>query len=941
MHPCLFFLKLTWQGAITIVNYDSPIYEDVLWAKKSDKGGVFRWLPLKQHLVDVCEVMCLLWEHWLSDQQRRQIINSLSQPDEEHAKKLVGFLGAVHDIGKATPAFQSRPSFSNSRDLDGELLEKLERAGFTGITTFFGRLMDPIATPHGFAGQVLLRSYGVSVDVSSIVGGHHGKPPDSEESITSQLSSYGNNFFQEQDQRSPIHRQWKGTQRAIFEWALTSNGFGSVTDLPRISQPGQVLLNGLLIMADWIASNERYFPLIPVDQYLVADPQRRIETGWLTWYRTAPIIEVEHKGVASDYKDRFGFEPRDLQVKLFEAIEETRHPGIVIVEAPMGLGKTEAALICVEQLSRKTKASGMFFGLPTQATSNGMFDRISAWLERLSDEKKSLQLVHGKAALNDSYGSLPRSNIYDEADGTVVVNAWFTGRKTAVLDDFVVGTVDQFLMTALKQKHLALRHLGFSRKVVVIDEVHAYDAYMGQYLYRALRWMGAYNVPVIILSATLPAKTRTELIKHYMRGRGVKWREVNGPPGWQEARAYPLVTWTDGMAVKQFADFETENRLAVPVVRLPDEELIGTLSELLEEGGVAGIVVNTVRRAQEIAELCSLHFGEDLVELLHSNFIATDRVQKEASLVQAIGKNAERPRKKVIVGTQVMEQSLDIDFDVLFSDLAPMDLLLQRLGRLHRHVGVRRPKAVSTPMLFVLGTSDTFDFEPGFNAIYGDYLLMRTQLLLPDSITLPDDIAPLVQAVYSEEEDFVEEAVMSRYNKAKAEHESRIARKESRAKGFLLDSPSLAPDENLIGWLDSQAPFSSEERAAAQVRDTQETIEVVALKRHGDGYTLFGGTRDLSLEIHDPAVQKEISRQTLRLPLRLSAPYRIDQTIEELEEYNKRHLAAWQESDWLKGMLGVIFDENDEFCLNGFRLKYSPRLGLTYQKITSDGGGEE
>jgi len=285
--------------------------------------------------------------------------------------------------------------------------------------------------------------------------------------------------------------------------------------------------------------------------------------------------------------------------------------------------------------------------------------------------------------------------------------------------------------------------------------------------------------------------------------------------------------------------------------------------------------------------------------------------------------------------------SLDIDFDVLFSDLAPMDLLLQRLGRLHRHVGVRRPKAVSTPMLFVLGTSDTFDFEPGFNAIYGDYLLMRTQLLLPDSITLPDDISPLVQAVYSEEEDFVEEAVMSRYNKAKAEHESRIARKESRAKGFLLDSPSLAPDENLIGWLDSQAPFSSEERAAAQVRDTQETIEVVALKRHGDGYTLFGGTRDLSLEIHDPAVQKEISRQTLRLPLRLSAPYRIDQTIEELEEYNKRHLAAWQESDWLKGMLGVIFDENDEFCLNGFRLKYSPRLGLTYQKITSDGGGEE
>src|SRR5690606_24784381 len=125
-------------------------------------------------------------------------------------------------------------------------------------------------------------------------------------------------------------------------------------------------------------------------------------------------------------------------------------------------------------------------------------------------------------------------------------------------------------MTALKQKHLALRHLGFSRKVVVIDEVHAYDAYMSQYLYRALQWMGAYKVPVIILSATLPASTRIELIKHYMRGRGIKWRDVKQPEGWDTTTAYPLVTYTDGSTVKQFSGFNSENYARVAIVRIDD-----------------------------------------------------------------------------------------------------------------------------------------------------------------------------------------------------------------------------------------------------------------------------------------------------------------------------------------------------------------------------------
>src|SRR5690625_3570007 len=173
---------------------------------------------------------------------------------------------------------------------------------------------------------------------------------------------------------------------------------------------------------------------------------------------------------------------------------------------------------------------------------------------------ESVQLNHGKSELNDSYKNLPRAtNIADDLAEGVIANEWFAGRKTAVLDEFVVGTIDQFLMMSLKQKHLMLRHLGFSKKVIVIDEVHAYDAYMNQYLERALRWIGAYDIPVIILSATLPSKIRIQLMKAYMRGQGHKWREVEKQIDWDTKIQYPLITFNDGNEIKQECDIKVRS----------------------------------------------------------------------------------------------------------------------------------------------------------------------------------------------------------------------------------------------------------------------------------------------------------------------------------------------------------------------------------------------
>lgn len=913
------------------------------WAKKQDNKGRFEWLSLAQHLNDTRLIARLLWTHWLSEGQRQHIIGSLSTPSEDVAVSLVEFLGAIHDLGKATPVFQIKTGFTNSPDLDSLLMEKLEGADFSDIRA--SRLANPEKSHHALAGHFLLSEYGVGKDIASIVGAHHGKPVDNEQILREQ-KAYQRNYYQIDKPSHPIRQKWENEQRRVFDWALESSGFEDVTELPSINQAGQVLLSGLVIMADWIASNEKFFPLLSLETSLVEDLETRIIKGFTKWRESASDPwEAKPNEPDTLYNKRFSFMPRNVQSVFAEVIESTKKPGIFILEAPMGLGKTEAALVAVEQLARKTGRSGMFFGLPTQATSNGIFPRIETWLESISkdnDGNLGLRLLHGKAAINPDFDALKKRsvaqnvNIDGDKNGSVTVNEWFSGRKTGSLDDFVVGTVDQFLMVALKQKHLALRHLGFSKKIVVVDEVHAYDAYMSQYLYQAVRWMGAYGVPVIILSATLPAERRLGLVEQYVRGVGYKKREFILPEDGLQNDAYPLITYSEGNVIKQLSEFVPIESKAVHVVRYENEDVMPLIADLIEQGGIIGVIVNTVNRAQTLAVACSEKFGAENVTLLHSGFIATDRIEKEKQLLKIIGKDANRPFQKIIIGTQVIEQSLDIDFDVLISDLAPMDLLIQRVGRLHRH-DIPRPEKHEFPVVYVLGTSATLDFDPGSEAVYGGYLLARTQSLLPEVLSIPEDISPLVQKVYAQEHPDFPEEIQSRYVKMKTAYESMMENKAKRAKTYRIDNPPIKPrnedDTSLVGWLKNTNPNESEEKAYAQVRDTQDTIEVIALQQLEEGYGLIGSNQDISDRLDDGAIAKKVAQQTLRLPNVLSAPYRIDRTIQELEKYNLQHLKDWQSQPWLKGALGILFDQNHSFELNGYMLKYDEHFGLTHERI--------
>lgn len=925
---------------------------DALWAKKNrDKNNIPQWLPLKTHLNDTRETMGFLWEHYLSQGVKDLIKNSMktdTYDKESLAKNLCMFLGAVHDIGKASPYFQLKESFRRDKELDELILEKLKDAGFKDLDKFF--TADNIGVSHQSIGQFILLKRGVNITVADTVGAHHGRPVETSEI---EDSIHENHFYQNNDSSSEINKTWLSLHDEIFTWALNSCGFSSVKEIPMLSQNGQVILSALLIMADWITSNESYFPLINIKEDKIDED--RIKKGLLKWNNDRTSLwEPLEVNVDTIYEERFRlgsgekFIPRDAQVKITEAIDRAEDPGIIIFEAPMGMGKTEAALVAVEQLAKKTGRTGMFFGLPTQATSNGIFSRVNAWLENLRDDmsyKRALRLLHGKAALNEEFANLPKSrNIHDDENekNVVTVNDWFSGRKLSILDDFTVGTVDQFLLLALKQKHLMLRHLGFANKVVVIDEVHAYDAYMSVYLYQAIKWMGAYGVPVVILSATLPIERRNKLIESYMEGKDIYIEdgEAELPSNYYENENYPLLTLSDGIKIIQIDNFIKYCGVDYEIKRLSKEDSvnIASLIEGITSRGVVGVIVNTVKKAQDLAKLCIDVYGEENVLILHSLFIATDRYKREKELLKLIGKDVKRPKFKIVIGTQVIEQSLDIDFDVLITDLAPMDLLLQRMGREHRHKIDDRPDNLKNPKVYILNSTD-YDFDKSSTYVYDPYLLFRTEYYLPDKINLPNDISHLVQLVYSEKELTLEYNLKDVYNKYSRDFKNKIEHKESDAKNYRLKPPEvniISDDKNIIKWIEysDKKAEASEVKACAQVRDSEDSIEIIALKKCEGGYEFFNEKGILNPQDNKTAIK--MAQHTIRLPRAVYYGYGIDKVIKCLEDYYNENLKEWDNQSWLKDTLGIVFDQNNEFRIFDKILHYDTKYGLTVKKEDED-----
>jgi CRISPR-associated helicase Cas3 len=647
-----------------------------------------------------------------------------------------------------------------------------------------------------------------------------------------------------------------------------------------------------------------------------------------------------------------GCAARPLQESLLAEARAVARPSLFIVEGPMGVGKTEAALLAAEVLADRFGLGGVFIGLPTMATANPMFVRVSEWSRAaLGSQRASIALVHGKAALNDRYADLIRQRgwrgqVYDESGeitdqrrAAVVVNEWLRGRKRSGLADFVVGTIDQSLFAALKTKHVVLRHLGLAGKVVIIDEVHAADDYMREYLKRLLTWLGAYRTPVILMSATLPPTQRDELANAY--ANGVK--PGTAAVATSHTDSYPRLTVVESEAREVVVPAEPGGSELV-VSTLSDDlpALASLLTESLAEGGCAAVICNTVGRAQDAYAALRDVWGGD-VRLVHSRFIAPDRSRREAELVQLLGPGAtQRPERMVVVGTQVLEQSLDVDFDIMVTDLAPMDLLLQRVGRLHRHERARRPARVTTPTLWLRGVEDWTAVPPmavrGSRSVYGVHRLLRSAAVLQDveRLNLPAEVPALVRRAYDPDA-----VAPAGWEAAWAAGEDREFTERlgaiARAQTYLMESPFERSTLNGLLDVDSGDPDKREEQGKSQVRDSDEGLEVIALWRGSDGFLrLPEGLPGFAGHIvpegqqwgtgEDERLARVMATCTLRLPASLCFPRVVGQVIADLERM--ADCSGWQTSRWIAGQLPLVFDESGVCRVAGHILSYDSEQGL-------------
>lgn len=670
-----------------------------LWGKKKKYQDQYYWLPLICHLLDTKNIIEYLYQNKFADH------SILNLPID-----VIGAIGFLHDFGKITPAFQEE-------SLD---LPKLNKAIDLPI------LPRGKKSPHNLAGQALLSNV-LSPSLATVIGAHHGIPSTKREAKM-QKYAYKNNLGSS--------KIWQNMRSEALDYikSITPN-FDQLKTI-ELTEPQEAVLTGLIIAADWLASNEHYFPLIHTDQtFNDININKRFTQSIELWQKEDKWQPQQYS--SSYFEKRFGFKPRKLQSEMLKQLTSVQKPGLAIIEAPMGLGKTEIALSLAEDYATKTHKNGIYFALPTRSTATGLYPRIAKWL---STQKgmHGLKLMHSSAQFVKAI-TMPN----------VISNKYYKNKLTP-LESFGVGTVDQLLTMSLKARHVFLKHLAFSNKVVIIDEIHAYNSYTFAYLKRTLQYLAYYHVPVITLSATLTNAKRQALINAY----------TNAKIDLSDDSSYPLITYTDDTQVKQFDKFTplSQRKVQVKILNNSIPDFINNLPKL----GTIGVIVNSVDRAQEIArQIKKPHL------LLHSRFLSEDRADLEAKIMQLIGKKGIRPNDFVIIGTQVLEQSLDIDFDLMISDLAPMDLLFQRIGRLHRF----NIKHKSDPICYI-----TLDNQKINSYLYDQVVLDNTLNILQDhqTLTLPADIASLVQKAYDHLSD--------EYFKDKA-------KEEQKALTFMLDKP--------------------------------------------------------------------------------------------------------------------------------------------------------
>lgn len=928
---------MEWSGAAQVVWAKTDIGLRFGLTPEELSQQVRQWLPLTQHLLDAAGVAWLLFDA-LPLGLKSRIVTAFGG-DVQQARTFICFLAGIHDVGKTTEDFAFQADLPRA-DMP-QLCDAMRKMGFLPIDQPKHRLR------HDVLGQAAARTWlkgrtgakgGLADSVASLVGGHHGICPNSAD-----VSDAKARLAQED------HELWARTRNEFFDTMARITGAAQYLDSWMAHPPEQAVLpviEGLVIQADWIASSESLFPY-----ELPESTSARVREGWKRLHLPGPWTpQSDSVSITGLFSERFpqlgASSPNAMQRKLVELVEQAAEPSLFVLEAPMGQGKTEAALMAAEILDRRFGCGGVFFALPTMATSNPMFHRMLQWLDEVPvADDSSIVLAHSKAALNDEYANMMPASPHPDGSEShrVQVRSWFLGSKRAMLANHVVGTIDQALFAALQAKHVVLRQLGIASKVVIIDEVHAADTYMRVYLKRLLTWLGALRTPVILMSATLPPRHRAELVNAYVEGH-TGHRQTDISEVATATDAYPRVTVANEAVHAHPVEDSRSAVRKVHLERIDDglDHLVAELDRRLRDGGCAAVIRNTVGSAQETFLALRQRFGDD-VTLVHSRFLAPDRTHKESALVDQLGRDGGgRPERLIVVGTQVLEQSLDVDFDLMVTDVAPVDLVVQRIGRLHRHQRPR-PPLVQTPVCLLAGVDDWQSDPPllprGSEAVYGAAPLLRSIIALGevpnDELILPVDIPRVVAKAYGDLEAPPEwgDALRVADEHLHIQH----AKQRERAATYLLPSPNEL--RNLTGFTNAPAKDPEGSKATVQgqatVRDSQDSLEVIVLILGSDGQVFLPpGVGDPDhrvvpriIDAGSEDIARDAARSLLSLPNEFSYPRFVDQVIDELES-PPVDISGWQASAWLKGELVLFFDESMQATLAGHILQYDSQLGL-------------
>jgi CRISPR-associated endonuclease/helicase Cas3 len=707
---------------------------DAAWGKlrvDPSTGKVESWLPLTSHCLDVAAVFRRLLELPGIRSRFEMTAGKTLTPAQCERLAVCAYL---HDLGKCNVGFQAKAN-PKARETAGHVLEAvaLLQELHDRWPAAFTDLIDDVCT--WFAGDEEQPAQVLFASLS-----HHGRPVSLNDYNDADAESAARKWWLPANGYDPL-----AALEGLAQAARRSFPAAFSADVPPIdATPAfQQRFAGLVMLADWIGSDTQFFPYSPcTDEERLAFAHAAAERA----LRTIGLSPPEPRR-PRPFDTVFPFAPTPLQAALAETLEITEDMRLLLAESDTGSGKTEAALAWFFRLYAEGRVDGLYFALPTRVAARELYERVCRAIDAAFEagQRPSPVLlaapgyvkvdgVNVERVLTDPQGRLWDDNPQELRRERL----WSAERpKRFLAAPIAVGTIDQALLSVLQVRHSLLRSVCLDRHLLVVDEVHASDPYMREVLRALLRGHIERGGWALLLSATLGESAAAAYFDR-----------AAAPLDAALARPYPLLSsraqhWPMPTARERHIHVECASTLT------DDEPLLPPLIDAIERGARVLVVCNTVARANALfrwveSVLMAQHphllpalFALDGIRCPHhGRFAREDRERLDAAVTAQMGKGAPSGAR-LIIGTQTLEQSLDIDADWLITDLAPMDVLIQRLGRLHRHRRTHRPVGFDTPRALVrvpprdlaeyLGKDGELRAPAGLGSVYADgRVLART-----------------------------------------------------------------------------------------------------------------------------------------------------------------------------------------------------------------------